>query len=337
MSRHRTFVRCVAPAGPRPVEAPSGRSASCGNCSKRQDGSLLPWPAACPGSDSVRFVVVRETQQSHRAVSDVRLEEEHEQATDVDTTDALEWGPQGFVMQRGFAELRDHGVDRASRAGVPAAQLPVTLLELGRNFEGPAHFGASSSAVGDRILRNRPRRIRWRLSTNLGRRAGSRILSSWAATMASMASFFPRRPSRALTTFTIRLACSERSTTDFGIASNILQYLEHTRWTVSNETLDGPNACRRGIARAERTISWGETGLKDPSDAPASNFRPLRGPGSPPTSQLGRLAGRGSPVNRPRSSSLRSNPRTPPCSMFPARSHSLDGPSRRRSDTVGRP
>jgi len=27
----------------------------------------------------------------------------------------------------------------------------------------------------------------------------------------------------------------------------------------------------------------GETGLKDPFDVPASNFRPLRGPGRPPT------------------------------------------------------
>ena len=49
-----------------------------------------PLPAGCSGSDPVHFVMVRETQRSHRAVPDVGLEEEHERATDVDTTEALE-------------------------------------------------------------------------------------------------------------------------------------------------------------------------------------------------------------------------------------------------------
>ena len=130
----------------------------------------------------------------------------------------------GRVLQN----LQNLRIDLSPESGVAVASLAIASLLIQRDPERPGHLGLRRTSLVEVTRRNSPFRTRSRPAANSGHRAGSRIDSSYAAIIASSALDLPRRPSRALTTFTTWLACSDKSTTARGISS-IPKYLEATR------------------------------------------------------------------------------------------------------------
>jgi hypothetical protein len=109
--------------------------------------------------DSVRFVMMSESEETNRLSSTDRLKHQNERTTHMRPADPLKRLAQGFVVERVFENLVHFGVDRMLERGIPAAEFSVVSFELRRYLEPPAQWDSPKISSKDSTRRNFPRRI----------------------------------------------------------------------------------------------------------------------------------------------------------------------------------